>query len=80
MKNNPLFDDAIKLFNSGVGFMAELREQIMQDMKERIDQKINGLDLAKRSDVDRLETMVKDLQAEVASLKAKPAAKPKAKE
>lgn len=69
MKDNPLFNDAMGLFNAGVGFMAELREQIMQDLKERLDEKIDKLDLAKRSDVDRLEKMVQSLRDELDALK-----------
>lgn len=78
MKDNPLFSDALNLFNSGVGFMAELQQQIMQDFKERVDEKIDKLDLVKKADLDRLEKMVKELQAEVKSLKngvAEPASK-----
>lgn len=69
MKNNPLFNDAMGLFNAGVGFMADLKEQIMQDLKERLDEKIDKLDLAKRADVDRLEKMVNALQEELTALK-----------
>lgn len=70
MKNNPLFDDALSLFNSGVGFLAELREQIAQDMKERVEEQITRMDLAKRTEIDRLEQMIKSLQDEIAALKA----------
>lgn len=69
MKNNPLFDDAVSLFNSGVGFLAELREQILQDMKERMEEKIAQMDLAKRADVDRLEQQIRALQDEIKALK-----------
>lgn len=70
MKNNPLFDDAVSLFNSGVGFLAELREQILQDMKERMEEKIAQMDLAKRADVDRLEQQIRALQDEIKAIKA----------
>lgn len=68
--NNPLFEDALSLFNSGVGFVTELREQIMNDLRARMDDKIDRLNLAKREDVDRLETLIKDLRAEIDALKA----------
>lgn len=71
MKNNPLLEDAMHMFNAGVGFMADLKDQIMHDMKERMDEKIDKLDLAKREDLDRLERQVQALQAELDTLKSK---------
>lgn len=70
MKDNPLFSDALNLFNSGVGFMADLQKQIMQDMKERMDEKIDEMQLIRRSDLEELQTQIRSLQDEVAALKA----------
>lgn len=66
---NPLFDDAMHMFNAGVGFMSDLKEQIIQDLKERMDEKIDDLDLVKREDLERLEKQVEALKAELAELK-----------
>lgn len=68
---NPFLDDAMHMFNAGIGFMADLKEQIIQDLKERMDEKIDALELAKRSDVDRLELQIETLRAELAELKKK---------
>ncbi len=66
---NPLLDDAMHMFNAGVGFMSDLKEQIMQDLKERMDEKIDDMQLVKRADVDRLEKQVSELRDEIAKLK-----------
>lgn len=69
MKDNPLFTDALNLFNSGVGMMADLQKQIMQDLKERMDEKIDEMQLVRRSDLDALEAQIRALQDEVNTLK-----------
>ncbi len=69
MKDNPLFGDALNLFNSGVGFMADLQKQIMQDMKERLDEKIDDMQLVRKSDLEALEARINELQNEVSLLK-----------
>lgn len=81
MKPDPrLFEDLTRMAGGAMNLFSALREQILGDVKARMDDMAVRLDLVPREDFERLEAQVKELRKQLDALKpakaatAKPAA------
>lgn len=79
-----IFDDIAKMAGGAVNVFSGLRQQIENEIKARMDDMADRLDLVPREDFDRLSALVDKLSARVAALEGKakpsqPAAKIKPK-
>lgn len=81
MKPDPrLFEDLTRMAGGAMNVFSALREQILGDVKARMDDMAVRLDLVPREDFERLEAQVKELRKQLDALKpAKAAAEPKKK-
>lgn len=61
-------DDLAQMAGGAVGLLDNLRNQIRTDLKERVDAKLNDLDLVAREDYDRLQARFDELYARVQDL------------
>ena len=81
MKPDPrIFDDLSRVAGGAMNVFSAFREQILNDIKARVEEVASRMDLVPREDFERLEAQVKELQKKVggAPLAKKPAAKPTA--
>lgn len=74
------FDDIASLAGGAVNILASLRQQLRNEIKSRIDETIDRLDLVPREDYDALQARVDALSARLDNMenKTKTTAKPKA--
>ncbi len=81
MKPDPrIFDDLSRVAGGAMNVFSAFREQILNDIKVRMEEAASKMDLVPREDFERLEAQVKSLQKKVDELTgkkttAKPAAK-----
>ncbi len=81
MKPDPrIFDDLSRVAGGAMNVFSAFREQILNDIKVRMEEAASRMDLVPREDFERLEAQVKALQKRIDELSGKkPAAKPAAK-
>ena len=81
MKPDPkIFDDLSRVAGGAMNVFSAFREQILNDIKARVEEVASRMDLVPREDFERLEAQVKALQKKIdgdksAAKKAAPAAK-----
>lgn len=73
--NTKAFDDIASIAGGAINIVASLRHQIRNEIKSRIDETIDRLDLVPREDLDVLQARLDDMQARLDTLEQ--AAKPK---
>ena len=82
MKPDPkIFDDLSRVAGGALNVFSAFREQILGDIKARVEEVASRMDLVPREDFERLEAQVKALQQKIdgktaAPKKAAPAKKP----
>lgn len=70
MKPDPkIFEDLTRMAGGAMNVFSGLREQILNDVKTRMDDMAARLDLVPREDFDRLEAQVKELRKQIEELK-----------
>lgn len=75
MKPDPkIFDDLSRVAGGALNVFSAFREQILGDIKARVDEAASRMDLVPREDLERLELRVAALEKQ---LKAPSAATPK---
>ncbi len=81
MKPDPrIFDDLSRVAGGAMNVFSAFREQILNDIKVRMEEVASRMDLVPREDFERLELQVKALQKQVDALSGKKTAtKPAAK-
>lgn len=80
MKPDPkIFDDLSRMAGGAMNVFSGFREQILSDIKTRMEEMATRLDLVPREDFDRLEAQVKQLQKQLNELSPKKAAPAAAK-
>jgi BMFP domain-containing protein YqiC len=73
-----IFDDLSRVAGGAMNVFSAFREQILNDIKTRVDEAASRMDLVPREDFERLETQVKALQKKIDAMEGKkPAAAPK---
>ncbi len=77
MKPDPrIFDDLSRVAGGAMNVFSAFREQILNDIKVRMEEAASKMDLVPREDFERLEAQVKNLQKKIDELTGKkPAAK-----
>ncbi len=70
MDKAQLLDDLSKFAGSAAGTLNTLRRQISDEARARVDDLAARMDLVPREDFDRLETMVRELEARVKTLES----------
>ncbi len=81
-RDNRLLDDIARVAGGAAGLLGSVRQQIAEEIKARIDDMADRMDLVPRADLQRVEAMVAALQKRVDALegkKASAAKKPAAK-
>ncbi len=68
-------DDIASLAGGAVNILASLRHQMRNEIKSRIDETIDRLDLVSREDYDALQARVNELSERLQKLEQKPKAK-----
>ena len=73
-----IFDDLSRVAGGAMNVFSAFREQILNDIKTRVDEAASRMDLVPREDFERLEAQVKALQKKIDAMEGKkPAAAPK---
>jgi BMFP domain-containing protein YqiC len=73
-----IFDDLSRVAGGAMNVFSAFREQILSDIKTRVDEAASRMDLVPREDFERLEAQVKALQKKIDAMEGKkPAAAPK---
>jgi len=67
--DSKIVDDLARFAGGAVGIASELKQSIEGDIKERVEQVANNLDLVSRDEFEKLEHLVKQQQAEIDALK-----------
>ena len=78
IKKEKVFDDIARVAGGTVSVMSGVTKQIKEEVRTRIDELAQRMDLVPREDFDRLEFMVQDLTKKVAALEKPIATKKKA--
>ena len=60
-----MFDDLSRMAGGALNVFSAFREQILGDIKTRVDEAAARMDLVPREDFDRLELQVKALQKQI---------------
>ena len=68
MKPVKILDDLAQMAGGAVSIASNLRTQIHQDIKARVEEMADRLDLVPREDFERLETMLKEYRLTQADL------------
>lgn len=72
MKPDPrIFDDLTRMAGGAMNVFSGIREQILNDVRTRMDDMAARMDLIPREDFDRLEAQVKALQKRIDALEGK---------
>lgn len=66
-----IFDDLSRVAGGAMNVFSAFREQILGDIKARVDEAAARMDLVPREDFERLEAQVKALQKKIDSLEGK---------
>ena len=53
-----MLDDLAQLAGGAVGLASHIQSQVKQDIRERIDEKLNDMNFVAREDFDRLEALL----------------------
>lgn len=69
--NGAAFDDIAGVIGGVAGVVSEMRTQIKQDIQSRVQSAADQANLASMEDVERLEAMLKALDARVSALEKK---------
>ena len=73
-----IFDDLSRDAGGAMNVFSAFREQILSDIKTRVDEAASRMDLVPREDFERLEAQVKALQKKIDAMEGKkPAVAPK---
>ncbi len=70
-KSNKIFEDITQLASSAAGLMNDVKTQIHDDVKIRVEEMATKLDLVPREDFEKLEAQVADLTARLKKLEDK---------
>ena len=68
MNKDKIFSDLADLAGGAATMFSALREQMRNDVKDRLDEWTERLDLVTRSDITRLEGMIEKLRARLDKL------------
>lgn len=72
MKNpENLIDDLAKLAGGAAGVVGSLQQEIGNDIKTRVEEMADRMDLVPREDFQRLEALTKSLEARIEELEKK---------
>lgn len=63
-----LFDDIARVAGGAAGLLASVRQQAAEEIKARIDDMADRMDLVPREDLERVEAQLKALQKRVDAL------------
>jgi len=63
-----IIDDLAKLAGGAAGIAGSVQQQIRNDIKARVDEVAERMDLVPREDYERLEAVVKTLEARITEL------------
>jgi len=63
-----IIDDLAKLAGGAAGIAGSVQQQIRNDIKARVDEVAERMDLVPREDYERLEGLVKSLEARITEL------------
>jgi BMFP domain-containing protein YqiC len=72
-RDNRLFDDIARVAGGAAGLLANVRQQVAEEIKARIDEVAERADLVPRADLERVEAMLSALQKRVDALDGKKA-------
>lgn len=67
-KSNKIFDDLTQIAGSAAGIMNDVRQQIRDDVKARVEEVATKLDLVPREDLDIVEAKLEKAIAEIKAL------------
>jgi BMFP domain-containing protein YqiC len=70
-KPSQIIDDLAKLAGGAAGIAGSMQQQIRNDIKARIDEMAERMDLVPREDFERLEALTKTLEARIVELESK---------
>lgn len=68
-----LLDDIARVAGGAAGMLAGIRQQATEEIKARIDEMADRMDLVPRADLERVEAQLKALQKRVDTLEGKKA-------
>lgn len=68
-KREKIMDDLAQLAGGTVGVMSGISQNIRAEIKSRVDEIVDRLDLVPRSDLEKLEEMLKQSRLEQEDLK-----------
>jgi len=66
-----IFDDLSRVAGGAMNVFSAFREQILCDIKTRVEEAASRMDLVPRDDFERLEAQVKTLQKKIDALEGK---------
>lgn len=67
-KSNKIFDDMAQLAGGAAGLLNDLKQQMQNDVKARVEEMATKMDLVPREDLDALAMQVKTLQERIDTL------------
>mgnify|MGYP000707397565 CR=1 FL=1 len=70
-KSSKIFEDLTQLAGSAAGLMNDLKQQVHEDVKVRVEEMAAKLDLVPREDFEKLEAQIADLQQRLKKLEDK---------
>lgn len=73
-KSNKIFDDIAQLAGSAAGLMNDLRQQMKEDVKSRVDELATKMDLVPREDLERVEALLEKTRKDQETLEKRLAA------
>jgi len=76
MKDRNLIDDLTQMASGMMNLASGIREQIVREIKSQMEDFADRMDLVPRSDLDRLEAQIKDLETRLAGLEQSMSASP----
>ena len=68
-KREKILDDVARLAGGTVGIASGISQNIRTEIKSRVDEIVDRLDLVPRQDLDRLETMLQETRKQNEDLK-----------
>lgn len=72
--DNKLLDDLAKVAGGAASLFSTVRRQVQSDLRERVDSYADRMDMAPRTEVERLQALVAKLRTEQETLKQRIAA------
>lgn len=70
-KNSQILDDIARVAGGAVGMVNNLREQLQNDIKARVEEMATRMDLVPREDLDRVEALLQKTIADQESIIAR---------